>query len=73
MAHTSGIMRKLQMALKSRGVIVTITQGEFYSDEQDRFIKMYKIKQGKDVLINTASQIKCVELLANMWEGVKDE
>lgn len=72
MASTKSMMYKLQSALKSKGIIVTINQGEFYSPEQDRFIKMYKIKQGKDTLINTASQIKCVELLAKMWEGVKD-
>ena len=71
MAGTKSIMFKLRKALKSRGVIVTINQGEFYSQEQERFIKMYKIKRDKEVLINTASQIKCVELLAKMWEGVK--
>lgn len=71
MASTKNLMYKLQTALKSRGVIVTIQQGEFYSEEQDRFIKMYKLKKDGDVLINTASQIKCVELLAKMWEKVK--
>jgi len=72
MASTKNLMYKLQTALKSKGVIVTIQQVEFYSEEQDRFIKMYKIKKDKETLINTASQIKCVELLADMWEGVKD-
>lgn len=72
MASTKNLMYKLQTALKSKGIIVTIQQGEFYSEEQDRFIKMYKIKKDKETLINTASQIKCVELLADMWEGVKD-
>lgn len=70
---TSTIMYKLQLALKQKGVIVTINTNQFYSNEQDRFIKMYSIKKNKKNLINTASQIQAVKVLNELWQEVKNE
>lgn len=70
---TSTIMYKLQSALKQKGVIVTINTNQFYSNEQDRFIKMYTIKKNKKNLITTASQIQAVKVLNELWQGVKNE
>lgn len=70
---TSTIMYKLQLALKQKGVIVTINTNQFYSTEQDRFIKMYTIKKNKKNLITTASQIQAVKVLNELWQEVKNE
>ena len=70
---TSTIMYKLQLALKQKGVIVTINTNQFYSNEQDRFIKMYSIKKNKKNLITTASQIQAVKVLNELWQEVKNE
>ena len=70
---TSTIMYKLQLALKQKGIIVTINTNQFYSNEQDRFIKMYKIKKNKKNLITTASQIQAVKVLNELWQEVKNE
>ena len=70
---TSTIMYKLQLALKQKGVIVTINTNQFYSTEQDRFIKMYSIKKNKKNLITTASQIKAIQVLNELWQEVKNE
>ena len=70
---TSTIMYKLQLALKQKGVIVTINTNQFYSNEQDRFIKMYSIKKNKKNLITTASQIQAVKVLNQLWQEVKNE
>lgn len=70
---TSTIMYKLQLALKQEGVIVTINTNQFYSNEQDRFIKMYTIKKNKKNLITTASQIQAVKVLNELWQEVKNE
>ena len=70
---TSTIMYKLQLALKQKGIIVTINTNQFYSNEQDRFIKMYTIKKNKKNLITTASQIQAVKVLNELWQGVKNE
>ena len=70
---TSTIMYKLQLALKQKGVIVTINTNQFYSNEQDRFIKMYTIKKNKKNLITTASQIQAIQVLNQLWQEVKNE
>ena len=66
-------MYKLQLALKQKGVLVYINTSQFYSKEQDRFIKMYRIVQNKKEVINTASQIKAVSALNRIWQEVKNE
>ena len=73
MSDMSKLMYKLQTALKQKGVIVYINTSQFYSAEQDRFIKMYRILHNKQQIINTASQIKVVKALNELWQEVKNE
>ena len=73
MADLNKLMYKLQLALKQKGVLVYINTSQFYSKEQDRFIKMYRIVQNKKEVINTASQIKAVSSLNRIWQEVKNE
>ena len=73
MADLANTLYKLQLALKQKGVLVYINTSQFYSKEQDRFIKMYRIVQNKKELINTASQIKAVSALNRIWQEVKNE
>lgn len=73
MADLSKLMYKLQLALKQKGVLVYINTYQFYSAEQDRFIKMYKVIHNKKELINTASQIKATSELNRLWQEVKNE
>lgn len=73
MADLNKLMYKLQLALKQKGVLVYINTSQFYSKEQDRFIKMYRIVQNKKEVINTASQIKAVSELNRIWQEVKNE
>lgn len=73
MADLSKLMYKLQLALKQKGVLVYINTYQFYSAEQDRFIKMYKLVHNKKELINTASKIKATSELNRLWQEVKNE
>ena len=73
MADLNKLMYKLQLALKQKGILVYINTSQFYSKEQDRFIKMYRIVQNKKEVINTASQIKAVSTLNRIWQEVKNE
>ena len=73
MPDMSKTIYKLQSALKQKGIIVCIHTSQFYSKEQDRFIKMYRIIQNKKEVINTASQIKAVSALNRIWQEVKNE
>ena len=73
MPDMSKTIYKLQSALKQKGIIVCIHTSQFYSKEQDRVIKMYRITKGNNILINTASQIKAVSELNRIWQEVKDD
>ena len=73
MADMSKLIYKLQTALKQKGVLVYINTQQFYSKEQDRFIKMYILKQNKKELLKTASQIKVINKLNELWQEVKNE
>ena len=73
MADMSKLMYKLQSALKQKGYIIYINTQQFYSEEQDRLIKVYILKHGKDELLRTASQIKVVKALNEIWQEVKNE
>ena len=73
MADMSKLMYKLQTALKQKGYIIYINTQQFYSEEQDRLIKVYILKRGKDELLKTASQIKVINKLNEIWQEVKNE
>ena len=73
MADMSKLMYKLQTALKQKGYIIYINTQQFYSEEQDRPIKVYILKHGKDELLKTASQIKVINKVNEIWQEVKDE
>ena len=73
MADMSKLMYKLQTALKQKGYIIYINTQQFYSEEQDRLIKVYILKRGKEELLRTASQIKVINKLNEIWQEVKDE
>lgn len=73
MADMSKIMYKLQTALKQKGYIIYINTQQFYSGEQDRFIKVYILKQGKAELLRTASQIKVINKLNEIWQEVRND
>ena len=72
MADLSNTLYKLQLALKQKGIIVLINTSQFYSEEQDRIIKMYIITQNKKEIIKTSSIVKAIKALNNIWQEVKE-
>ena len=72
MADLSNTLYKLQLALKQKGIIVLINTSQFYSEEQDRIIKTYIIKQNKKEIIKTSSIVKAIKALNNLWQEVKE-
>ena len=72
MADLSNTLYKLQLALKQKGIIVLINTSQFYSEEQDRIIKMYTITQNKKEIIKTSSIVKAIKALDNLWQEVKE-
>ena len=72
MADLSNTLYKLQLALKQKGIIVLINTSQFYSEEQDRIIKKYIIKQNKKEIIKTSSIVTAIKALNNIWQEVKE-
>ena len=72
MADLTNTLYKLQLALKQKGIIVLINTSQFYSEEQDRIIKMYTNTQNKKEIIKTSSIVKAVKALNNLWQEVKE-
>ena len=72
MADLANTLYKLQLALKQKGIIVLINTSQFYSEEQDRIIKMYTITKNKKEIIKTSSIVKAVKALNNLWQEVKE-
>ena len=71
MANMSKLIYKLQLALKQKHVKVYINTYQFYSEEKDRYIKMYILKRGKDKILETPSQIQVIKALDTIYKEVK--
>lgn len=80
MASNTAMIRKLQQALNMRGCKLLYSTSQFYSEEQNRPVTLYHIKQsvfdeekGRNVnleLFKSTSQIQIVLFLRDMWYEV---
>lgn len=70
MKSMSTIIYQLQTALKCKNYIVTIGTTQFYSAEQDRFIKVYHVKRNKEEIVSTASQIVVIRCLKQILDCI---
>ena len=75
------MIHKLQIALNSRGMKVLCNRSQFYSEQQNRPVTMYKVAQsiplpsGKNThktLFESASQIQVVLFMRNLWYALND-
>ena len=72
MKSLATIMYQLQTALKMKGFIVAINTTQFYSDQQDRFVKVYHVKHKREEIVSTASQIVVVRCLKQMLDCIRN-
>lgn len=71
------MMWKLQVALNSKGLRILCNRSQFYSEQQNRPVTMYKLSQsvhniqtGKNnhiELFSSASEIQMVLFMRNLW------
>ena len=76
----SVMIHKLQVALNSKGLRILCNRSQFYSDQQNRPVTMYKVSQsvrnestGKCThveLFSSASEIQIVLFMRNLWYAV---
>lgn len=84
MPNLNGIMKKLQRAILSTGLIIKIGSSQFYSADQNRMITMWTVstptlerkRNGWKVrdmeIIRTASQVDVVMTLKEIWEQSRE-
>ena len=83
MESNSQMCYKLQLALNMKGMRILCNRSQFYSDEQNRPVTIYKISQSRwDAskgkynhveLFSSASQIQCVLFLRNLWYYINNK
>ena len=67
------MIHKLQTAINTHGGLILIDKAQFYSDDQQRPVSVYKIctrnesSKKKHVLFKTSSQIQIVLYLRDYW------
>lgn len=78
------ILKKLQRAILSTGLVVKIGTSQFYSPEQERMITMWilstptlqETRNGwrmRDYeILRTASAVEAVKCLADVWEQIRE-
>lgn len=69
----SKLIYKLQLALKQKHIRIYINTYQFYSEQQDRYIKMYIVKNDKNKILETSSQIKVIQALNALYQEVNND
>lgn len=77
------MMRKLQIALNSKGAKILCNRSQFYSEIQKRPVTVYKLAQAvfdertgrnnHETLFSSASQIQVVLFMRNLWYALNDK
>lgn len=85
MAKLNALMKKLQRAILTKGLVVKINTSQFYSADQNRLITMnilstpvmernrdgeWRIKDYE--ILRTASMVDAVKCLQAIWEDIRD-
>lgn len=82
--NINGTIKKLQMAILQKGLVITISRSQFYSVEQNRFIPMISLStrvfhyfeksdEWKDQtfeIIRTSSQVDALMCLVDIYRAV---
>ena len=80
-----GVMKKLQAAILTTGLVVSINTTQFYSAEQNRMITMYRLTtpilyyserkeawaEGPYEILSTSSGIEIIKCLSDIYKAVK--
>lgn len=80
MASNSVLIHKLQQALNAKGLRIMYSTSQFYSEQQDRPVTMYQVKQAvwdeekqkyKNIkLFESTAQIQVLLYLRDLWYNV---
>lgn len=72
MPNYNSTIRKLQLALKQQGFIVSISYSQFYNQDKDCFVTMISVRHKNKVLFREGSKIVVIKNLAQILNIIKD-
>ena len=83
MPHSnSDMIHRLQVALNSKGMRILCNSSQFYSEQMNRPVTIYKVSQSipledgrhrHEELFSSGSQIQCVLFMRNLWYLINDK
>ena len=72
MPNYNSTIRKLQLALKQQGFIVSISYSQFYNQDKDCFVTMTSVRHKNKVLFRSGNKIVVIKNLAQILNIIKD-
>lgn len=72
MPNYNSTIRKLQLALKQQGFIVSISYTQFYNQAEDRFGTMISVRHKNKVLFRSGNKVVVIKNLAQILNIIKD-
>ena len=72
MPNYNSTIRKLQLALKQQGFIVSISYTQFYNQIEDRFGTMISVRHKNKVLFRSGNKVVVIKNLAQILNIIKD-
>lgn len=73
MANYQKIINKLVLALKQNNIIILINSYQVYSDELNKVITIYSVKNGKNEIIKTSNKVNIIKALADILKEAKND
>lgn len=71
MANLNSLIRKLQLALKKKGFIVSISYSQFYDNNKDCFKTLCTIKHNNKAILRSTNKVLIVKSLVQILENIK--
>ncbi len=72
MPNYNSTIRKLQLALKQQGFIVSISYSQFYNQDKDCFVTMTSVRHKNKVLFRSGNKIVVIKNLAQILNIIRD-
>lgn len=73
MVNYQKIINKLVLALKQNNIIILINSYQVYSDELNKVITIYFVKNGKNEIIKTSNKVNIIKALADILKEAKND
>ena len=72
MSNWNSTIRKLQLALKQQGFIVSISYTQFYNNDKNCFVTMTSVRHKNKVLFRAGNKVVVIKNLAQILNIIKD-